>query len=152
MQQKRDEYLLEQDFTVQGGDFIHAGEVSSRIKSILKEVGLSHEVIRRASIATYEAEMNIVCYAKRGVFHLVITPDRLTVVAEDEGQGIENIELAMQEGYSTSSSTIKEMGFGAGMGLPNIKKNTDELLISSVVGEGTRVAMVIHAQDKAAYA
>jgi len=144
MQHKHDEYLLERDFTVQGGDFIHAGEVSSRIKSILKEVGLNHEVIRRASIATYEAEMNIVCYARLGVFHLVITPDRLTIVVEDEGQGIENIELAMQEGFSTSSSAIKEMGFGAGMGLPNIKKNTDELLISSVVGEGTRVAMVIH--------
>jgi len=146
MQQKQDESLLEQDFTVQGGDFIHAGEVSSRIKSILKEVGMSHEIVRRASIATYEAEMNIVCYAKRGVFHLAITPDRLTVIAEDEGQGIENIALAMQEGYSTSSSAIKEMGFGAGMGLPNIKRNTDELLISSVVGEGTRVAMVIFTQ------
>lgn len=146
MQQKQDEPLLEQDFTVQGGDFIHAGEVSSRIKRILKDIGMSHDVIRRASIATYEAEMNVVCYAQRGNFHLAITPSRLTIVVEDEGQGIENIELAMQEGYSTSTSAIKEMGFGAGMGLPNIKKNTDELLISSVVGEGTRVAMVILTQ------
>lgn len=146
MQQKKDEPLLQQDFTVLGGDFIHAGEVSSKIKSILKEIGMSHEVIRRASIAVYEAEMNVVCYARQGTFRLNVTPDRLTVVVEDEGQGIEDIELAMKEGYSTSSTAIKEMGFGAGMGLPNIKKNTDELLISSVVGEGTRVAMVIFTQ------
>lgn len=138
--------MLQQDFTVLGGDFIHAGEVSSKIKSILKEIGMGHEVVRRASIATYEAEMNVVCYAQQGTFHLAITPDRLTIVVEDEGQGIENIELAMREGYSTSSSAIKEMGFGAGMGLPNIKKNTDELRITSVVGEGTRVAMVIFTQ------
>jgi anti-sigma regulatory factor (Ser/Thr protein kinase) len=146
MQPKQDEPLLEKNFTVQGGDFIHAGEVSSRIKTILKDIGMSHDVIRRASIATYEAEMNVVCYARKGSFHLAITPSRLTIIVEDEGQGIEDIELAMQEGYSTSTSAIKEMGFGAGMGLPNIKKNTDELLISSAVGEGTRVAMVIFTQ------
>ena len=143
MQEKPDEPLLEQEFTVQGGDFIHAGEVSSSIKAILKEIGISHDVIRRAAIATYEAEMNVVCYARRAAFHLAITPDRLTVIAEDEGQGIADLERAMQEGFSTSSREIKEMGFGAGMGLPNIKKNTDELRISSVVGEGTRLEMVI---------
>jgi serine/threonine-protein kinase RsbT len=87
-----------------------------------------------------------VCYARRAAFHLAITSERLTVIAEDEGQGIENIELAMQEGFSTSSREIKEMGFGAGLGLPNIKKNTDELRISSVAGEGTRVEMVIFTQ------
>jgi anti-sigma regulatory factor (Ser/Thr protein kinase) len=143
MQEKQDEPLLEQDFTVQGGDFIHAGEVSSSIKAILKEIGMSHDVIRRAAIATYEAEMNVVCYARRAAFHLAVTPERLTVIAEDEGQGIPDIEQAMQEGFSTSTREIKEMGFGAGMGLPNIKKNTDELRISSVVGEGTRLEMVI---------
>ena len=144
MQEKQDEPLLEQDFTVQGGDFIHAGEVSSSIKAILKEIGMSHDVIRRAAIATYEAEMNVVCYARRAAFHLAITPERLTVIAEDEGQGIPDIEQAMQEGFSTSTREIKEMGFGAGMGLPNIKKNTDQLNISSVVGEGTRVEMIIY--------
>jgi anti-sigma regulatory factor (Ser/Thr protein kinase) len=143
MQEKQAEPLLEQEFIVQGGDFIHAGEVSSSIKAILKEIGISHDVIRRAAIATYEAEMNVVCYARRAAFHLAITPDRLTVIAEDEGQGIADLERAMQEGFSTSSREIKEMGFGAGMGLPNIKKNTDELRISSVVGEGTRLEMVI---------
>lgn len=144
MQEKQAEPLLEQDFMVQGGDFIHAGEVSSSIKAILKEIGMSHDIIRRAAIATYEAEMNVVCYARRAAFHLAITPERLTVIADDQGQGIPDIEQAMHEGFSTSTREIKEMGFGAGMGLPNIKKNTDELNISSVVGEGTRVEMVIY--------
>ena len=143
MQEKPAEPLLEQEFAVQGGDFIHAGEVSSRIKAILKDIGMSHDIIRRVAIATYEAEMNVVCYARQAAFHLAITPDRLMVIADDKGQGIPDIEQAMQEGYSTSSREIKEMGFGAGLGLPNIKKNTDELRISSVVGKGTRLEMVI---------
>jgi len=146
-EQKQDEHILEQTFTVEGGDFIHAGEVSSRIKTFLKEIGVARAVVRRTAIATYEAEMNVVCYAHRGTFHLAIAPDHLKIVVEDEGQGIEDIELAMQEGFSTSSSAIKEMGFGAGMGLPNIKRNTDGLHITSVVGKGTRVEMVIFTQQ-----
>lgn len=146
-ERKQDEHILEQTFTVEGGDFIHAGEVSSRIKTCLKEIGVDQAVIRRTAIATYEAEMNVVCYANRGRFYLAIAPDHLKIVVEDEGQGIEDIELAMQEGFSTSSSAIKEMGFGAGMGLPNIKRNTDNLHITSVVGEGTRVEMVILTQQ-----
>ena len=142
-EKKHDEHLLEKEFTVEGGDFIHAGEVSSKIKRILKEIGVDQEVIRRTAIATYEAEMNVVCYAKEGKFHLAITPDRIEIVVDDEGQGIEDIDLAMQEGFSTSSEAIREMGFGAGMGLPNIKKNSDDLRITSVVGKGTRVEMVI---------
>lgn len=143
IEQKHDEHLLEQEFTVDGGDFIHAGEVSSKIKRILKEVGISQEVIRRTAIATYEAEMNVVSYARKGTFLLAITPDRLEIVVKDEGQGIEDIDLAMKEGYSTATEEIREMGFGAGMGLPNIKKNVDDLSITSVVDEGTRVEMVI---------
>ena len=140
---KSEEPLLEQAFTVEGGDFIHAGEVSSKIKTILKEIGIRQEVIRRTAIATYEAEMNVVCYADRATFHLAITPDRLSIMIEDEGRGIEDIDLAMREGYSTASALIREMGFGAGMGLPNIKKNVDSFKITSVVGEGTRVEIVI---------
>ena len=140
---EQDEHILEQEFQVEGGDFIHAGEVSSRIKSYLKEIGVPQEVIRRAAIATYEAEMNVVCYANRGEFYLAIAPDHIKIVVEDEGQGIADIDLAMQEGFSTSDSSIKEMGFGAGMGLPNIKRNTDDLHVTSVVGQGTRVEMVI---------
>ncbi len=142
-EQRQDEPLLEQEFTVEGGDFIHAGEVSSKIKKILKEIGVSHDVIRRTAIATYEAEMNVVCHAVRGKFCLAIAPDRLVIVVEDEGQGIENIDLAMKEGFSTASEEVREMGFGAGMGLPNIKKNVDDLNIISEVGKGTRVKMSI---------
>jgi len=142
-EQKQDEPLLEQVFTVEGGDFIHAGEVSSKIKKILKEIGVSQDVIRRTAIATYEAEMNVVCHARRGVFRLAIAPDRLVIVVEDEGKGIENIDLAMQEGFSTASEQVREMGFGAGMGLPNIKKNMDVLNIATEIDKGTRVEMSI---------
>jgi anti-sigma regulatory factor (Ser/Thr protein kinase) len=142
-EQKQDEHLLEQEFTVVGGDFIHAGEVASKIKMILKEIGIRQEVIRKTAIVTYEAEMNVVCHAKRGTFCLTITPNRLEIVVEDEGQGIEDIDLAMKEGFSTASEEIREMGFGAGMGLPNIKKNVDNLNIISKVGKGTRIKMSI---------
>ena len=87
--------------------------------------------------------MNVVCHAKRGKFHLFIAPERIAVIVQDEGEGIENVDLAMKQGFSTANINIREMGFGAGMGLPNIKKNVDELSITSVVGEGTRVEMVI---------
>ena len=140
---KHDEPLLKQEFKIEGGDFIHAGEVSSKIKRILKDIGISQEVIRRTAIATYEAEMNVVCHARRGIFRLAIAPDRLIIVVEDEGKGIEDIELAMQEGFSTASEEVREMGFGAGMGLPNIKKNMDDLNVTSEVDKGTRVEMSI---------
>ena len=146
-EQKQDENILERDFTVEGGDFIHAGEVSSKIKMILKEIGVNQGVVRRTAVATYEAEMNVVCYADRAKFHLAITPHQLKIVVDDKGQGIEDIDLAMKEGYSTASAEIREMGFGAGMGLPNIKKNVDDLHITSVVGEGTRVEMVVLIQQ-----
>lgn len=146
IEQRHDDNLLEQEFTVEGGDFIHAGEVSSKIKKTLKDIGIRQEVIRRTAIATYEAEMNVVCYAKQGKFQLAITPERLVIVVQDEGQGIEDINLAMREGFSTASEAIREMGFGAGMGLPNIKRNVDDLDITSVVGEGTKVEMVILTQ------
>jgi len=145
-ERNNDEPLLEQEFSVEGGDFIHAGEVSSKIKKILNDIGVSPEVIRRTAIATYEAEMNVVCYAEHGKFYLAITPDQISIVIEDEGQGIKDIDLAMKEGFSTASEEIREMGFGAGMGLPNIKKNVDDLNITSVVGDGTRVEMVILTQ------
>jgi len=136
--------LLEKRFHIEGGDFIRAGEVSSTIKKILKEMGLPVQIIRRTSIAAYEAEMNVVCYAYKGDFHFYLTPKRLYMIAEDEGPGIEDIELALKEGYSTASEEIREMGFGAGMGLPNIKKNVDKLKIDSEIGKGTRLEMVIN--------
>jgi anti-sigma regulatory factor (Ser/Thr protein kinase) len=99
------------------------------------------------AIASFEAEINVVCYAESGTFNLTITPDTLKVVVEDVGQGIADIELAMKEGYSTATDAIREMGFGAGMGLPNIKKNVDRVAVESRVGKGTRLEMVIEMKD-----
>jgi anti-sigma regulatory factor (Ser/Thr protein kinase) len=139
--------LLEKNYTLQGGDFIRAGEISSSIKKILKEIGIDSQIIRRMAIASFEAEINVVCYAERGTFYLTITPDALKVVVQDVGRGIADIELAMKEGFSTATEEIREMGFGAGMGLPNIKKNVDRLAIDSVVGKGTRLEMVIEMKN-----
>ncbi|OGP98961.1 MAG: anti-sigma regulatory factor [Deltaproteobacteria bacterium RBG_19FT_COMBO_52_11] len=138
------EPAFEQSFEISGGDFSNAGEVSSKVKKLLQELGVSPKVIRRATIATYEAEMNVVWYAKQGTLTLSVTPEMLRIVVADEGHGIENIELAMKEGYSTASPEIREKGFGAGMGLPNIKKNSDEFYISSVVGKGTVLEIALH--------
>ncbi len=137
------ETLFSQQFLVEGGDFRNAGNASTQIKTILKQIGIPGEVIRRVAIAAYEAEMNMVMYAKRGVMTLRIEPMKVEISVEDEGPGIEDIELALQEGYSTASPEIREMGFGAGMGLPNIKKNSDEFSIASTVGKGTQLSILI---------
>ncbi len=129
-------------FSVRGGDFAAAGEASSRVKSVLKQVGLGAELIRRVAIATYEAEMNVVIHAHAGEIQVSIDPARIEVAAIDSGPGIPDIDLAMQEGYSTAPEAAREMGFGAGMGLPNMKRYSDEMTIESRVGEGTSVRMV----------
>lgn len=138
-----DDVLFFQEFSIMGKDFSNAGSVSTEIKSILKEIGFDRLVIRRAAIASYEAEMNVVMYAERAVVRLSATPTTIKIEFEDEGQGIENIDLAMQEGYSTATPEMREMGFGAGMGLPNIKRNADDLKISSGVGKGTKLGITI---------
>ena len=112
------------------------------IKGILKEIGIHPSLIRRAAIASYEAEMNVVLYANKGMMELRITPKDIRVMVEDEGPGIPDIELAMREGYSTASDEIREMGFGAGMGLSNIKKNADDFIIRSLVGKGTTLEIM----------
>jgi len=137
------EPFLEKTFTIMGRDFSNAGEISSKVKKILQESGVSARVIRRVTIATYEAEMNVVLYARKGTLTLALTPELLRIRVEDEGEGIADIELAMKEGYSTASEEIREMGFGAGMGLANIKKNSDEFHIASVVGQGTVLDITI---------
>jgi len=111
---------------------------------ILKNLGVEREVVRRAAIVTYESEINIVSYALRGTIRLSVTPEAVCIEAEDEGPGIPDIELAMQEGFSTAPPLVREMGFGAGMGLSNIKKFADSLEITSEVGEGTHVKMRIN--------
>ncbi|MCX7974308.1 MAG: ATP-binding protein [Candidatus Aminicenantes bacterium] len=134
---------LIQQFSITGGDFYHAGHVSTQIKEILKELGIDPNIVRRAAIAAYEAEMNVVMYAQKGLFTLEVTPQKIHFFVEDEGQGIPDIELAMQEGYSTATPEMREMGFGAGMGLPNIKKNSDIFKITSEVGKGTVLDIII---------
>jgi anti-sigma regulatory factor (Ser/Thr protein kinase) len=135
--------LFHQKYSIAGGDFNNAGRASSKLRTVLKQIGIPSLAVRRAATAAYEAEMNVVIYARRGELNLTVTPQQITVIVEDQGQGIPDIDLAMQEGYSTASREIREMGFGAGMGLPNIERNTDELEISSVVEHGTRVKFVV---------
>ncbi len=137
------EPLFTQRFEIHGRDFVNAGKASTTVKAILREIGLPPAAVRRAAIAAYEAEMNVVLYAQRGTMELRVTPAEVRIHVEDQGQGIEDIELAMQEGYSTATEEIREMGFGAGMGLPNIRKNADVFRISSVVGKGTELDIII---------
>lgn len=136
--------LHQHSFDIEGGNFTNAGTVSTRIKSILKKMGLPDDVVRKSAIVCYESEINIVSYARKGVIKLTITPKTVEIEAIDEGPGIPNIELAMQQGYSTANQQIREMGFGAGMGLHNIKCFSDKFDISSEVDKGTFLKMIIN--------
>ncbi len=139
--------LYEGSFTVVGGNFDNAGEVSTNIKAILKKIGLSKDVIRKAALVAYESEINIVSYARKGMIRLHVVPECIMIEALDEGQGIPDIEQAMQPGFSTASQKIREMGFGAGMGLCNIRSFSDVFHISSEVGKGTHLRMIIKANN-----
>ncbi len=121
-----------------------AGEASSKIKRVLQQIGVRSDVVRRIAISSYEAEMNVIIHAYRGVLRAAIFPDRTELTIDDEGPGIADIDLAMQEGYSTAPDHIREMGFGAGMGLPNMLRCSDEFAIDSVAGEGTKIKIVIY--------
>lgn len=138
--------LFHKKFVIKGGDFAKAGEASVEIKNILKEVGFDPEVIRRVAIASYEAEMNVVMYGEGGQIDFTVGPDGVHLIVDDEGPGISNIDLAMKEGYSTATEEMREMGFGAGMGLPNIRKNSDNFEITSTVNQGTRLDVVIRSR------
>lgn len=129
-------------FSIQGGDFTNAGHPSSEVKKVLKQLGIEGKTIKNIVIALYEAEVNVVAHAWKGTVTVEIDENKITMLVEDEGPGIPDIELAMQAGYSTASKKVREMGFGAGMGLPNMKKNTDELVIESEVNKGTKVKMI----------
>ena len=142
------ELKYEDSFPVQGGSFLNAGQVSSSIKTILKDLGVAKDTVRRASIVTYESEINMVSYARQGTIRLTVDPAYVRIEAVDEGQGIADIEQAMQEGFSTASPIVREMGFGAGMGLSNMKRYSDEFEISSELGVGTRVCMKIYNHEK----
>ncbi|MDD3788288.1 MAG: ATP-binding protein [Petrimonas sp.] len=130
-------------YEIQGGDFSAAGRASSEVKKTLKQLNISPQVIRKISVALYEAEVNVVAHAFKGDMKVDINPDRIFVKIEDEGPGIKDIAKAMEEGFSTATDEVRQMGFGAGMGLPNIKRNTDEMRLTSVMGEGTTLEMMV---------
>ena len=137
------EAVFHQDFPVKGGDFAKAGTVACRIKELLKDLGLDAKTVRRAAIVAYEAEMNVVMYAWEARIDLAVTRRSVRLVIDDRGPGIADIGLAMTEGYTTATAEMRELGFGAGMGLPNIKKNADDFRIESEVGRGTRLDITI---------
>ncbi|SHE47957.1 Anti-sigma regulatory factor (Ser/Thr protein kinase) [Mariniphaga anaerophila] len=128
---------LELAFKISGGDFSNAGKASSRIKKVLKQLNIDAKSIKKIVVAIYEAEVNVAAHAWKGEVKATVGEENILVVVSDCGPGIENISLAMKPGFSTASKEVREMGFGAGMGLSNIKKNTDELNIESRKGEGT---------------
>ncbi len=131
-------------FDVQGGNFTSAGQASVLVKKNLRQLGLSPEIIRRVSIAMYEGEINMVIHAGGGVAEVLVHENRVEIILDDKGPGIPNIELAMKEGFSTAPDNIRSLGFGAGMGLPNMKRYTDSMNIETELGKGTRITMVVN--------
>ena len=130
-------------FEIDGDNFTSAGEASVKIKKLLRGMSFSPEIIRRVSVAMYEGEINMVIHANGGTADVDVYCDRIEIILADRGPGISDIDLAMQEGYSTAPDNIRSLGFGAGMGLPNMKRYTDEMKIESEVGKGTTVYMTV---------
>jgi len=130
------------EFNIEGGDFSKAGLASSQLKKILKQLVGDHKIVKRTVVALYEAEVNVVAHAYSGIVLIDIETDKIEIKVSDKGPGIPDIQLAMQEGYSTASEQVREMGFGAGMGLSNIKHNSDEFYLTSEVGIGTKLTII----------
>ena len=130
-------------FEIERGNFTDAGQASSSVKRTLKHLGVAPANIKRTVVALFEAEINAIAHAYGGTIDVDIDDQKIVMVVADKGPGIPNLDLAMQEGWSTASAEVREMGYGAGMGLPNIKKNTDDLKIESTVGVGTTVTMTV---------
>lgn len=137
-------HAIELKYTVDAEDFTRAGEASSDVKSKLKKLGIGPDQVRKVAIAMYEGEINMVIHARGGEITVWISPEKIVMELADVGPGIEDIEQAMQAGYSTATDEIRCLGFGAGMGLPNMKKYTDEMDIASVVGKGTTITMAVN--------
>ena len=131
-------------YDVDGSDFISCGKASEDVKRTLKSIGMPADVIRKVSIAMYEGEVNMVIHAEGGVAEVEIFEDRIAIDLIDTGKGIADVEKAMQEGYSTATDAIRELGFGAGMGLPNMKKYSDDMQIDSIFGKGTTLHLVFN--------
>ncbi len=134
-------------FNVDGNDFTSAGQASVQIKKNLRELGIPQDTIRRVSVAMYEGEINMVIHAGGGTAEVMVTADYIEIVLDDKGPGISNIEEAMKEGFSTATERVHSLGFGAGMGLPNMKRYTDYMKITSEVGVGTRVVMRVNLEN-----
>ena len=132
------------DYVVPGDDFTQAGAASSDVKRKLKQIGCNADVIRRVAIAMYEGEINMVIHANGGIITVEISDDNIKIVLKDQGPGIPDISKAMEEGYSTAPENVRSLGFGAGMGLPNMKKYSDRMEIESTLGKGTTVTMDVH--------
>ena len=131
-------------FDVAGDDFTRAGEASGKVKNAMKQLGLNSDAVRKVAIAMYEGEINMVIHAGGGQADVDITPDAVLMVLTDHGPGIADIDQAMQEGWSTAPESVRNLGFGAGMGLPNMRKYTDDMKIESTVGQGTTVRMKVN--------
>lgn len=131
------------EYNVEGGNFTRAGYASSEIKKILKQLNVDIGIVKRTVVGSYEGEVNIVAHAYSGTIYVDIDTEKVEITLADEGPGIPDIDKAMQEGFSTASSQVREMGFGAGMGLPNMKKNADLMEISSEVNKGTTVKITM---------
>lgn len=134
---------LHLQYEVPGDDFTRAGEASGQVKRKLKQLGFDSDVVRRIAIAMYEAEINMVIHAGGGEVEVEILPDRVVAVLTDHGPGIPDVEQAMQEGWSTAPDNVRSLGFGAGMGLPNIKKYSDEMDIQTEIGKGTTITLTV---------
>lgn len=132
------------EYQVYEADFVNAGAASSAIKKTLKQLNVSPQIVKRVVVALYEAEVNAIAHAYGGMIYADIEPDKIKLKVEDKGPGIPDIDWAMQEGNSTASPEVRNMGFGAGMGLPNIQKNVDKLNVQSTVGVGTTVEMEVN--------
>ena len=136
--------ILTLHYEIPDDDFTRAGEASGSVKRKLKKLGLNPEVIRKVAIAMYEGEINMVIHADGGVIDVEVLPEKIVMVLKDKGPGIPDIEKAMQEGFSTAGENVRNLGFGAGMGLPNMKKYSDKMTIDTVIGEGTTVTMEVN--------
>lgn len=136
--------MIKESYPVAANDMTAAGDVSAKIKRQMKRLGIPSAIMRRVSVCTYEAEINLVIHSDGGQIDFEITSDNILVRVRDQGPGIPDLDKAMTEGWSTASNEVRNMGFGAGMGLPNMKRNADEFSITSAVGEGTDISMLFH--------
>lgn len=136
--------LIREAFPIQAGNYTEAGEASAAIKRKLKQLGINSGVLRRVAVASYEVELNLVIHSMGGTLTLEVTPQCVRLLSQDIGPGIPDLDKAMTEGYSTANEEARSLGFGAGMGLPNMKKYTDEFDIQSIPGEGTKITLTVN--------